>query len=103
MVCFAVDQQTALVESGEKPTVTPAMLGAWVAFLADSGEPDCAAIGAKVRAEGRQLFCLPGRGMHSLSALATRSPHARTCCHRPPRLLHTAPAAVPRRAGGPQL
>lgn len=32
MVGFQVDTQTALVESGEKPTVTPAMLavsGAW--------------------------------------------------------------------------
>lgn len=27
MVVFSVDQQTALVEAGEKPSVTPAMLG----------------------------------------------------------------------------
>ena len=29
-VAFAVDQQSCLVQSGDKPTVTPAMLAEWV-------------------------------------------------------------------------
>lgn len=50
MVSFAVDQQTTLVESNEKPNVTPQMLGAWVGFLLASGDTDCTAIGEKVGA-----------------------------------------------------
>lgn len=48
MVSFAVDQQTTLVESNEKPNVTPSMLGAWVGFLLASGDDGCAVIGEKV-------------------------------------------------------
>ncbi|KAI7841122.1 hypothetical protein COHA_005093 [Chlorella ohadii] len=50
MVGFQVDTQTALVESGEKPTVTPAMLAAWVGYLMDTEEQDCIAISEKCRA-----------------------------------------------------
>ncbi|PRW33143.1 hypothetical protein C2E21_7767 [Chlorella sorokiniana] len=50
MVGFQVDTQTALVESGEKPTVTPAMLAAWVGYLMETEEQDCIAIGEKCRA-----------------------------------------------------
>ncbi|KAL4423443.1 hypothetical protein ABPG77_005395 [Micractinium sp. CCAP 211/92] len=56
MVAFAVDQQTALVEAGEKPSVTPPMLASWVGFLLDSGEPDCTAVGDNCR------NALAGRG-----------------------------------------
>ncbi|KAL4440018.1 hypothetical protein ABPG75_003019 [Micractinium tetrahymenae] len=56
MVAFAVDQQTALVEAGEKPSVTPAMLASWVGFLLDTDVPDCAAIGENCR------NALAGRG-----------------------------------------
>jgi hypothetical protein len=48
MVSFAVDSQTTMVESNEKPYVTPAMLSSWVTFLLGTSDADSAAIANKV-------------------------------------------------------
>lgn len=58
MVSFAVDQQATMVESNEKPNVTPAMLSAWVSFLFSTHDPDCVAIGERVSKVGG---CFPPR------------------------------------------
>lgn len=91
MLAFAVDQQTALVEAGDKPTVTPGQLAGWVGRLLDFGEPDCAAIGDKVMhgalcwlagcleaaaSGGRRLHCVPSPGASWSSSARIRPP----CC-----------------------
>ncbi|PSC68654.1 solute carrier family 25 member 33 [Micractinium conductrix] len=68
LVSFSVDQQTALVEAGEKPSVTPPMLGAWVGFLLDCGDAECVTTGEKCRA------ALASRGF---DLPITRAPAAR--------------------------
>lgn len=50
MVAFAVGTQTGLVEAEEKPSVTPAQLSTWAAWLLAQGDAECAAVANKARA-----------------------------------------------------
>eukprot|EP00887_Chlorella_sp_A99_P000551 scaffold17.g551.t1 len=62
MVAFAVDQQTTLVCSGDKPTITPAMLAEWVGFLLDSEDPPSEMIAEKQQQRvGPSSTCLLSR------------------------------------------
>jgi hypothetical protein len=66
MVAFAVDSQTTMVDSNEKPFVTPAMLAAWVTFLFSTQDADGVAIAERVswgHRHSTQLLVIPPRGV----------------------------------------
>ena len=82
MVSFAVDSQTTMVESNEKPSVTPAMLAAWV-FLLGTADPDSVAIADRVRLAAchprRRSLCMEHSRMLLWVVLQCLPSHSHIC------------------------